>query len=56
MILPSIVCTSVTHPTAQYGQTLGVTLAFLIRSSWARGATSLIPTLEQKHRRHLRFK
>src|SRR5262249_6251842 len=29
----------VAHPTEQYGQTLGVTLAFLIRSSWAWATT-----------------
>src|SRR5882724_5112349 len=35
-IFPSTVCTSVAHPTEQYGQTLGVALACLIRSSCAR--------------------
>jgi hypothetical protein len=36
-ILPSMVWMSVPQPTV--GQTLGVTLAFLIRSSWARATT-----------------
>src|SRR6266446_512897 len=37
-IFPSTVCTSVAHPTEQYGQTLGVALACLIRSSCARAS------------------
>src|SRR5437763_11004030 len=37
-IWPSIVCTKVAHPTEQYGQTLGVVLASLMRSSCARAS------------------
>src|SRR6266571_6474719 len=45
-IFPSTVCTSVAHPTEQYGQTLGVALACLIRSSCARARVGarLIPS------------
>src|SRR5258705_5535477 len=46
-ILPSTVWTSVAQPTEQYGQTLGVAFACLIRSSCAcaRVGARLAPTL-----------
>src|SRR2546421_5423952 len=37
-ILPVTVCTSVAQPTEQYGHTLGVVFAFLMRSSCARAS------------------
>src|SRR5205823_5862572 len=37
-ILPLTVCTSVAQPTEQYGHTLGVVFAFLMRSSCARAS------------------
>src|SRR2546427_748694 len=45
-IFPSTACTTVAHPTAQYGQTLGTAFACSIRSAcaWASVGARLAPT------------
>src|SRR3989442_6380075 len=43
-IVPSTVWTRVPQPTAQYGHTLGTTLASLMQSAWARATAGLRST------------